>query len=102
MFIPNLSMLLHPLNSLLQKNTSWKWTNANLHLGERSKPCVPLMSLHYDPTLPLSLAEDALAYGVGAFNSHTFPDGSFALCWVIETMYSSHKYIVPLPLHHVG
>ena len=66
-FLPNLAATLHPLNNLLQKWHQWKWTpECNEAFQEAKTNLVSFRVLaHYDPTLPLKLAADASAYGVG-------------------------------------
>ena len=77
-FIPDLSTLVHPLNKLLQKHKTWKWTQECQRAFEDAKNAMSSTQVltHYDPSLPLSLAGDASAYGIGAVISHTLPDGS--------------------------
>ena len=77
-FIPNLASQLYPLNELLKKGKSWKWTSQCDKAFKQAKSQLTSMSVlaHYDPSLPLQLAGDASAYGIGAVISHILPDGS--------------------------
>ena len=71
-FIPNLATLLHPLNALLQANKKWKWSSECVKAFQAAKEQIISASVltHYDPTLPITLAADASAYGMGAVFSH--------------------------------
>ena len=73
-FLPQLS----PLYQLLNKDTSWEWTDSQEQAFQRSKELQTSDSLlvHYNPRHPLVLSCDASNYGVGAVLSHTLPDGS--------------------------
>ena len=73
-FIQNLSSLLHPLNNLL---CQWKWSQecAEVFHLAKEKIVSPNVLVHYDPSLPIRLAGDASAYGVGAVISHVMKDG---------------------------
>ena len=77
-FLPNLSSLIHPLNSLLKHETPWKWTKScdDAFQAAKAKIVKPNVLVHYDPDLPIRLAGDASAYGVGAVISHIMPNGS--------------------------
>ena len=76
-FLPNLATTLHPLNNLLQKGKQWKWTADCKEAFEKAKTEIVSSSVlaHYDPILPLTLAADASAYGIGAVISHVMPNG---------------------------
>ena len=77
-FLPNLSTLLAPLYKLLRKGVSWQWGNAQDGAFRKSKKLLsssPLLC-HFDSKLPLTLACDASAYGIGAVLAHRLPDGS--------------------------
>ena len=77
-FIPNLSSILHPLNALLKQNQKWKWTRdcqRSFETAKESLAQAPVLA-HYDTALPLRLAGDASAFGLGVVLSHLFPDGT--------------------------
>ena len=77
-FLPNLSTQLAPLYKLLSKKESWKWTLEQEKAFNKSKELLTSSKLlvHFDSELPLLLACDASAYGIGAVLAHRMPDGS--------------------------
>ena len=76
-FLPNVSTMLHPLNRLLRKGAAWVWSKKCEEAFQAIKGMLSSDQVlaHYDPTLPLSLAADASAYGVGAVISQRYADG---------------------------
>ena len=86
-FIPNLSTILAPPNALLHKDSSWIWSQAGQSAFDACKKALMSSTVlaHYDVNLPIKVAADASAYGIGAVLSHVDPDGSerpgaFASC----------------------
>ena len=93
-FIPNLASLLHPLNSLLQHDQPWRWTPDCEEAFQQAKQALTSSNVlvHYDPALPLTLAGDASAYGIGAVISHTMPDGTERpIAFASRTLTSSER-----------
>ena len=93
-FIPNLATVLHPLNDLLQAGHQWHWSTECDEAFVRAKE--KLMSAtvlaHYNPDLPVLLAGDASAYGVGSVISHVFPNGEGRpIAFASRTLTSSEK-----------
>ena len=76
-FLPKLSTVLAPLYRLLCKDTHWRWKAAEEKAFELSKELLTSSRLlvHFDPSLPLTLACDASDYGVGAILAHQMPNG---------------------------
>ena len=77
-FTPNLAIRLHSLNQLLQAQKKWKWSRecAEAFRDVNKFITSACVLTHYNPELPITLAADASAYGVGAVISHMFPDVS--------------------------
>ena len=90
--IRNLSSIIHPLNTLLQANHTWKWTQECAESFQKAKDQLTSAKVlvHYNSILPIIMAADASAYGIGAVLSHVFPDGSekpivFASCTLTQS-----------------
>ena len=77
-FIPNAATILAPLNRLLRKDVKWEWTPACQQSFDEAKETLASNDVltHYNPSLPIKMAGDASAYGIGAVISHVMPDGS--------------------------
>lgn len=76
-FVPQQSTVLAPLYNLLKDETTWRWGKAEQDSFNKCKRLLTSdkVLMHYDPHLPLTLACDASAYGIGAVIQHTTPDG---------------------------
>ena len=93
-FIPNLASLLYPLNQLLKKDCKWHWLKdcSRVFAEAKQKLTSAPVLVHYDPKLPIVLAGDASAYGIGAVISHSFPDGSEKpIAYASRTLSSAEK-----------
>ena len=71
-FIPQLATITKPLNQLLCKKTHWKCNTKcqKAFTTLKTKLTCTHFLIHYDVNLPLRLACDASAYGVGAVILH--------------------------------
>lgn len=76
-FVPQQSTVLAPLYNLLKEQVTWKWKKAEQDAFNKCKELLTSdkVLVHYDQSLPLILACDASAYGIGAVIQHTTPDG---------------------------
>ena len=93
-FIPNLATILQPLNSLLQAGKKWNWSVECAQALQEAKSQITSARVltHYDPTLPIKLASDASAYGVGAVISHIMPDGTERpIAFASRTLHASER-----------
>jgi hypothetical protein len=74
----NLATEARPLNELLEKTRTWKWTDQCGAAVENIKKLVTSDQVltHYDPALSIRLACNASPFGLGAVLSHVMPDGS--------------------------
>ena len=76
-FSPGLATKCSILNDLLKKGLTWKWTEQHSKAVDLNKNTLTSTQIlaYYDPNLPLSLACDASAVGIGAVLFHTYSNG---------------------------
>ena len=93
-FVPNLSMLAHPLNTLLSTKNPFDWSPECEKAFQAIKKAVtsaPYL-VHFNPDRSIILAVDASLYGVGALVSHVLPDGSNRpSAYASQTLYSHQQ-----------
>ncbi|GFW36912.1 retrovirus-related Pol polyprotein from transposon 412 [Trichonephila clavipes] len=77
-FCENLTTIANPLNNLTKKNVRFLWSKDCQVAFEQIKKEINSLKVlvHYDLSLPLTLASDASPVGIGCVLSHVYPDGS--------------------------
>ncbi|XP_060804324.1 uncharacterized protein K02A2.6-like [Amyelois transitella] len=93
-FIPNLSIMLHPLLKLLKKDVLWEWsTECESAFNEAKQALLSDRVLaHYEEGRPLVLSVDSSAYGVGAVLAHALPDGERPVSCASRTLNQAEKH----------
>ena len=67
-----------PLRQLLQAGVKWRWTRECEETFRKVKQMMASETVltHFNPELPMTVACDASAYGLGAVLSHKMQDGT--------------------------
>ncbi|VDD83186.1 unnamed protein product [Mesocestoides corti] len=77
-FLPSMNNVRPPLNHMLGKDVPWVWSDdcETAFCQLKSMLSSDLLLTHYKPRLPIVVAADASAKGIGAVIVHVFPDGT--------------------------
>ena len=76
-FVPDFASTLHPLTRLLEKDRTFEWTDDmdDAFLAVKRSLCESGFLMHFDSSLPVTVACDASPVGVRAVLSHIMPNG---------------------------
>ena len=76
-FMPDFASTLHPLTTLLEKDRKFEWTDMmdEAFLAVKRTLGKSRFLMHFDSSLPVTVARDASLVGFGAVLSHIMPDG---------------------------
>lgn len=93
-FIPNASMILEPLHSLLRKDSKWTWSGLHQKAFEdvKSELSNRRFLAHYDPKLELVLTVDASPSGLGAVLAVRYESGvERPLCYASRSLSAAER-----------
>ena len=93
-YVPHMKNLRKPLDYLLRKDHTFKWTTQCQSSLDEFKRILTsdLLLTHYNPNLPIHVAADASSHGIGAVIYHTFPEGTMkAIHHVSRSLTSAEK-----------
>jgi hypothetical protein len=96
-YLPNLSTILAPLHSLLEKGKSCKWSEEHQEAFRKFKELLNSSHLlvHYDPEKELILACDASPYGLGAVLSYRMEDNTEQpIAFASRSLFAADKTIL--------
>ena len=97
-FIPNMHNLQAPLNALLKKDSTWKWTPECQEAFNKIKNTLTsdLSLAHYNPESDIIVASNASSHGIGACILHKMPDGSKKK----QTVAHASRFLLPTEKHY--
>ncbi|XP_039292569.1 uncharacterized protein K02A2.6-like [Nilaparvata lugens] len=93
-YVPKLATIAAPLHQLLRKDSVFNWSVSCQQAFEliKSKLIAAPILAHYDAKLPLQLATDSSAYGLGCVLSQIQKDGSEKpICYASRTLSKAEK-----------
>jgi transposase InsO family protein len=92
-FIPNHATLMAPLYTLLQQGEEWRWTHIEQQAFDATKQALLSSQLlvHFDPSLPVTVACDASPVGVGAVLSNVINGEERPVMFISRALSSAER-----------
>lgn len=92
-FVPHLSTLAQPLHTLTSKNVEFQWTERCEDSFTKIKEEIASdrVLVHYDPSLPVTLATDASPWGIGAVLSHVINKQEYPIAFASRMLSKSEQ-----------